>query len=148
MKGASNSSMFESVRLPNVWDLDQRGTCSRYSEYLRFYADAIDENETRRNRKCNGCPPFSKKNNRIVVDGDCRFHVLRELSGIVSFSSFIIVPDLNLQKYTGVEEIEQGLDLVDYYEPSMKDGDFRSVHVYQRSLAKSWILPLPICYLC
>lgn len=138
-----NGTAFESVRLPSVWKLEQRGSCERYAEYIRFYADAIDENAERRRRKCPGCPAFSKKDNRIVVDGECRFHVLRELSEIASFSSLIIVPDLNLQKYEGMEVIEEGLELVDVYTPSRTEGDFRSIHVFRRSRSKKWTQPLP-----
>ena len=139
----AGNGTFESVRLPSVWKLEQRGSCERYAEYIRFYADAIDENAERRRRKCPGCPAFSKKENRIVVDGECRFHVLRELSEIASFSSLIIVPDLNLQKYEGMEVIEEGLELVDVYAPSRTEGDFRSIHVFRRSRSKKWTQPLP-----
>ena len=138
-----NGTAFESVRLPSVWKLEQRGSCARYAEYTRFYADAIDENAERRRRKCPGCPAFSKKENRIVVDGECRFHVLRELSEIASFSSLIIVPDLNLQKYAGMEVIEEGLELVDELVPDRTQGDFRSIHVFRRSRTKKWTQPLP-----
>lgn len=138
-----NGTAFESVRLPSVWKLEQRGSCARYAEYIRFYADAIDENAERRRRKCPGCPAFSKKENRIVVDGECRFHVLRELSEIASFSSLIIVPDLNLQKYAGMEVIEEGLELVDELVPDRTQGDFRSIHVFRRSRTKKWTQPLP-----
>lgn len=141
---AENATIFESVRLPSVWKLNQKGSCARYAEYIRFYADAIDENSERRGRKCPGCPVFSKKENRIVVDGECRFHVLRELSNIVSFSSLIIVPDLNLQKYAGLEVIEEGLDLVDAYAPSRTPGDYRSIHVFRRSRSKKWTYSLPL----
>ena len=78
-----------------------------------------------------------------MVDGECRFHVLRELSEIASFSSLIIVPDLNLQKYEGMEVIEEGLELVDVYAPSRTEGDFRSIHVFRRSRSKKCTQPLP-----
>lgn len=125
-----------------------KGTCSRYAEYIRFYADLIDTNLERRERKCKDCPHIEKKNNVIIVGGDCRFHVLKELSGIVSYSSLLVVPDLNLIKYSMMEVIEQGLDLVDRYVPSMANGDMRSIHVFKRSRERKWTMSLPLLIVC
>ena len=132
----------------SVWKLDMRGTCSRYAEYMRFYADVIDSKTERRERKCPGCPGIDKKNNVIIIDGDCRFHLLRELSEIISYSSYIVVPDFNLMKYAHHEVIEKELELVEVYQPSMKDGDYRSIHVYKRVYGKSWSVPLPELLVC
>lgn len=121
-----------------------KGTCSRYTNYMRFYADLIDDNDARRKRKCPNCPLISKKNNVIFVAGDCRFHLLKELAKIISYSSVLIVPDLNLIKYSMNEVIENGLDLVDVYQPSMQPGDYKSIHVFKRSVEKNWNIPLPL----
>lgn len=123
-----------------------KGTCSRYSEYLRFYADLIDSDSERRERKCKNCPTINKKKNVIFIDGDCRYHLLKELSTIVSYSSVLIVPDLNLIKYSMHEIVERGLDLVDEYEPLMNDDDFRSIHVFKRAYKKEWTISLPLWF--
>ena len=84
---------YEEVRLPScvcewgvmnrVWEIDKIGTGARYGDYMNFYSGLIDEDATRRKRKCPNCPDFDKKNNVLVVDGDCRFHLLRQLSSLV-----------------------------------------------------------------
>ena len=127
-----------------VWKLDSRGTCSRYDHYLRFYSDLIDSNSERRARKCENCPEINKKNNVIFVNGDCKFHLIRHLSNTISYSSVLIVPNLNLMKYSKFDIIEQGMDLVDEYKPSMKEGDFLSIHVFKRSREKDWTIELPL----
>lgn len=131
-----------------MWEIDKTGTCARYANYLSFYAGLIDENAERRQRKCPACPPFSKKNNVIVVDGDCRFHLLRQLASVVSFSSVVVVPDLLLQKYEGFEVVEEALELVDVYTPSMEGADVRSLHVFRRSHEKTWNIRLPLWGVC
>ena len=146
--------LYQEVRLPSyddallvrrsVWEINKTGTCARYANYLSFYAGLIDENPERRKRKCPGCPPFSKKNNVIVVDGDCRFHLLRTLSSLVSFSSVVVVPDLQLQKYEGFEVVQAAMELVDVYVPSMEGDDVRSLHVFRRSHEKAWSAYLPL----
>ncbi|KAK8829554.1 hypothetical protein WA556_005472 [Blastocystis sp. ATCC 50177/Nand II] len=138
MAKPSREGVYQEVRLPSVWEIDKTGTCARYANYLSFYAGLIDENAERRKRKCPACPPFSKKNNVIVVDGDCRFHLLRQLASVVSFSSVVVVPDLLLQKYEGFEVVEEALELVDVYTPSMEGADVRSLHVFRRSHEKTW----------
>lgn len=149
---------YEEVRLPScvcewgvmnrVWEIDKIGTCARYGDYMNFYSGLIDEDATRRKRKCPNCPDFDKKNNVLVVDGDCRFHLLRQLSSLVSFSSVLVVPDLLLQKYEGFDALTDALDLVDVYYPSMEGDDIRSIHVFKRVYEKKWVLDLPLLLPC
>ena len=126
-----------------VWKRNIKGTCLRYTDYMRFYADLIDPDEERRKRKCEDCPGINKQQNVIIVDGDCRFHLLRDLSEMISYSSFIIVPDLNLIKYANYEFLEKELELVESYTPSMTNGDTKSIHVFKRIFGKKWEQELP-----
>ena len=127
-----------------VWERSLRGSCKRYQDYISFYSALIDENKERKQWKCKDCVDISKQNNTIIVQGNCRYHVLRTLSQVVSFSSLIIVPDLNLIKYDDGEILKQGLDIVDVYRPTFENGDFRTIHVLKRAFGKHWEADLPL----
>lgn len=128
----------------SVWKLNLRGSCARYEDYIKFYSTLIDENKERKQRKCSDCIDISKRNNTIIVQGNCRYHVLRALSEVVSFSSLILVPDLNLIKYEEGDLLHHGLEVVDVYKPTYQGEDFRTIHVLRRSFGKKWNVELPL----